>query len=128
MVGGMHGWLWHVWQGGHAWQGIGMHGRGVCMAGGMCKRGGACMAGGVFVVGSMHGRGGGVRGRNNGNCSGRYASYWNAFLFSNWYTGLFILNKSDKETKSEAQVSERRWIRTLMISAAVGAGIVRHSS
>ena len=38
----------------HAWQGV-MHGRGACMAGG-------------------------VRGRKNGNCSGQYASYWNAFL------------------------------------------------
>ena len=34
----------------------------------------ACMAGG-------HAWQGGVRGRKNGNCSGWYASYWNAFLF-----------------------------------------------
>ena len=33
-------------------------------------RKGACVAGG-----------GGVRGRRDGHCSGRYASYWNAFLF-----------------------------------------------
>ena len=26
--------------------------------------------------------GGGVRGRREGHCSGRYASYWNAFLFN----------------------------------------------
>ena len=25
--------------------------------------------------------GGAVRGRKDGHCSGRYASYWNAFLF-----------------------------------------------
>ena len=37
----------------HAW-----HGGGVCVARG----------------------GGGVRGRREGHCSGRYASYWNAFL------------------------------------------------
>ena len=40
------------------------------MAGGMCSKAvcvaGACMAGG------MHGR-------RDGHCSGRYASYWNAF-------------------------------------------------
>ena len=56
-----------------------VRGRGVCMAGGRCGRGGACMAGGAChahlpprqilrdtVIRSM---------------SGRYASYWNAFLF-----------------------------------------------
>ena len=59
MAGGMHG------GGGHAWQW-------------------SCVAGGV------HGRGyvwqrcawqGGMLGRIDGHCSGRYASYWNAFLF-----------------------------------------------
>ena len=40
--------------GGHAWQG-GMHGRGSCLTGGVC-------------------------GRRDGHCSGRHASYWNAFL------------------------------------------------
>ena len=52
--------------GGHEWQG-GMHGRGVCMAGGVhdshaplpCRYYG-------YGIRSM---------------SGRYASYWNAFLF-----------------------------------------------
>ena len=48
-----------------------------CMAG-------ACVVGGhvwqgVCVVGSVCGRGG-MRGRRDGHCSGRYASYWNAFL------------------------------------------------
>ena len=52
----------HAWQGvfvarGHAWQG-GMHGRGACMAGGHAWQG-VCMV---------------------GHCSGRYTSYWNAFL------------------------------------------------
>ena len=46
------------------------------------------MVGGM-AEGGMHDRhdggqaweGGGVRGRRDGHCSGRYASYWNAFLF-----------------------------------------------
>ena len=38
-----------------------MHGRGTCV-----ERG-------------VHGMGG-MRGRRDGHCSGRYASYWNAFL------------------------------------------------
>ena len=48
----------------------GMHSKGVCTAGGHAWHG-ACMA-----VGR-----GGVRGWKDGHCSGRYASYWNAFLF-----------------------------------------------
>ena len=36
--------------------------------------GGACVAGVCMVVGAM-------RGRRDGHCSGRYAFYWNAFLF-----------------------------------------------
>ena len=39
----------------------GMHGRGACMTAGMCGRGHTC--------------------RRDGHKSGRYASYWNAFLF-----------------------------------------------
>ena len=78
----------HVWQGACmaggvcmarecVWQGVGMagrlcgrgdmHGRGAFMAGGMC-------VGGMHVIQSM---------------SGRYASYWNAFLF----LGIFELEK-----------------------------------
>ena len=83
---------------------------GACMAGDMHGRGGVCMAGGTCVVGSMHGRGGmrgkgvcmarghawqgcvcvaggwhgreGMHGRyyEIQSMSGRYASYWNAFL------------------------------------------------
>ena len=46
---------------------------GACMVkGGMCgKEGGGCMA-----KGDMHRR-------RDGHCSGRYASYWNTFLFLN---------------------------------------------
>ena len=60
--------------GGHAWWWGGMHARGhVCP-------GGACMSGGA-----MRGRGG-MRGRGYGrSMSGRYASYWNAFLFFQWF-------------------------------------------
>ena len=92
MTGGMNGGEPCV-AGGHAWQGgvcvagvcVCMAGR-ACMAGGMCGRG-ACMAG-VCVVGGMCDggmcvrgvHGGGVHGRKNGNCRGRYASYWNPFL------------------------------------------------
>ena len=56
--------------GGHAWQGRGVHGRGACVAGvGACVAGvGACMAWGIYYV---------IR-----SMSGRYASYWNAFLLS----------------------------------------------
>ena len=68
--------------GGHVWQG-GMHGRG-----GMCGRG-VCMAGGACMVEGMHGRRcawQGARMPPRGydeirSMSGRYASYWNAFLF-----------------------------------------------
>ena len=52
-TGGVHGL-------GHAWWGA-------CVAGGCVM--GACVVGG-----------GGVRGRREGHCSGRYASYWNVFL------------------------------------------------
>ena len=57
--------------------------------GGMCGLGcaacmvGACVAG-VYMAGGHAWQGaclaGGVRGRRNGHCSGRYASYYNAFL------------------------------------------------
>ena len=56
---------------GHAWQ-----------------RGGACVVKGrrLCIPGGMHGRGacvavGGMHGRRDGHCSGRYASYGNVFLF-----------------------------------------------
>ena len=84
-AGGMHG------KGGHAWQ------RGVCMAkGGMCGEGGCAWQreGACMVKGGMCGEGGasvvkgGMRGmhtppstRYGQSMRGRYASYWNAFLF-----------------------------------------------
>ena len=52
---------------GHAWQGA-------CVAGGMYGKWGHASQGMCVVVWSMHGR-------RDGHCSGRYASYWNAFLF-----------------------------------------------
>ena len=75
---------------GHAWQEAcmarGLHFRrhvwqGVCIRQGACMEGGmptlqweACMAGGH----AWHW--GGVRGRRDGHCSERYASYWNVCL------------------------------------------------
>ena len=44
----------------------GMHGRGACVAGGHAWQG-------VCMLGGMHGK-------RDCHCSGRYASYWNAFL------------------------------------------------
>ena len=72
---------------GHALQGVclvgDVHGRWACVAGCVC--GGGCAWQRVHGR-DMHGKGcmGGMRGR--GVCgirsmSGRYASYWNAFLF-----------------------------------------------
>ena len=59
----------------------GMHGRGVCMVGhAACMVGGGMCGGGHVRQRGVHG-GGGVRGRRDGHYSGRYASYWNAFLF-----------------------------------------------
>ena len=65
--------------GGCAWQG-GMHGGGACVAGGVHSR-----RGHAWQEGGMHGWGG-VRGRyyEIRSMSGRYASYWNAFLFASW--------------------------------------------
>ena len=78
MHGRGHAWwaayvVGHAWQGGmhftgHVWQ-VGMHGRGACMARGRAWQGGVAWLGGM-------------RGRRYGHCSGRYASYWNAFLLS----------------------------------------------
>ena len=52
-------------EGGRAWQGSM---RGACTTGGRAWQG-ACIAGDM-------------RGRRDGHCSGRYASYWNALLLS----------------------------------------------
>ena len=53
-----------------------VHGRGVCMAEGMHGRG-ACIAAGACMAGE------GMHDKRDGHCSGRYASYWNAFLLRN---------------------------------------------
>ena len=90
--GGMHGkggvcGRGHVWQGGMCGKGAcvagGVHGRGACVAGGMCAWQGRGHAWWVACVveGGMCGRYYEIR-----SMSGRYASYWNAFLFSS--TGL----------------------------------------
>ena len=66
-----------------------MCGKGVCMVKGGVHRGhawqglckvGACIVGGMHG-GGLHGGEGGMHGKRDGHCSGRYASYWNAFLF-----------------------------------------------
>ena len=77
--GGVHG------KGGHAWQ------RGACMAkgdvrgkGGMCGKRGACMARGVCAMHPPDTT------RYSRSMRGRYASYWNAYLFLDTMT--WILN------------------------------------
>ena len=67
--------------------------------GGMHCKGRACMVGGhTWQERDMHGRGmymaGGMHGRRDGHCSGRYASYRNAFLFqftSHYFTFTSVL-------------------------------------
>ena len=82
-----------------------MHGReGACMAGGMCVRG-ACVAGWHAWQGGMHCREVCVAGGHVWHArpsrymyyeirsmSGRYASYWNAFLFENVHTFFYYDN------------------------------------
>ena len=58
--------------GGHTWQGGGMHGREACVVGDVSGRGWACMP--CMPPSRYYGYG--IR-----SMSGRYASYWNAFLF-----------------------------------------------
>ena len=70
------------WGGGHAWQrGVhgreDMHGEGVCMAGG-----GACMAGGMCGRGTCMACMPPCRYYKIWSMSGRYVSYWNAFLLA----------------------------------------------
>ena len=69
MPGRGHAWWGHAWQearvGGNGSRGVhgrGTHGRGHAWKGGKHGEEGMC-------------------GRRDGHCSGRYASYWNAFLF-----------------------------------------------
>ena len=75
-----------------------VHGRG-CVWQGVCVWQGTCVAGACMAGGGMHGRGACVTGGVHGthapsrryyeirSMSGRYASYWNAFLFSFISTG-----------------------------------------
>ena len=105
----------HVWQGacvagGYAWQGG--HAWGACVAGetaiavgghawqgGMRGRGrGSCVAGGGGHAWQGEGvmRGGrGIRDRRSAHCSGRYAFYWNGFLF-------FLLSCANSYTDDNA--------------------------
>ena len=59
----------HDWQRGACLVKWGMHGEGD-----MCGKGRACVAGE------------GVRGRKDSHCSGRYAFYWNAFLYNEFFS------------------------------------------
>ena len=68
-----------------------MYGRGVCMAGGMHVWQGCVHGMGHAWQGGVRGKGGGMRGRRDGHCSGRYAYYWNTFLFHCILTALFSL-------------------------------------
>ena len=85
MVVGVEGWgcTW-----GHAWQGV-------------------C----VCVVGVMHGKGG-VRGRRDGHCSGRYASHWNAFLFYSVSGQVIVIFffVSDVHSYAEDEMVEDPWL------------------
>ena len=90
--GGVHGKEGYAWWRGHAWQ------RGVCGKGGMHGKMGRCVA-----KRGMHSEGGHVwqRGACMGydeiqSMSGRYESYWNAFL-------LFIISY---ETDSYANIPD----------------------
>ena len=104
--GGGRAWLW----GGGAWLQGGMHGCrgcawlwGACMVvgsvhgcGGCAWLWGACVVvgGHVWLQGGVHGCGGACMGYDEiRSMSGRYASYWNAFLL--------LFNMSSKEIKSQ---------------------------
>ena len=94
--------------------GGGMCGGGACMCGrgscvteecawqGVCHKGhtwqGACMVGGYAWQG-------GARDRRDGHCSGRYASYWNAFLLRNICTEITIFYTCHVKYISSASVN-----------------------
>ena len=68
----------------HTWQGVSM--AGACMAGGCVVGGcvvGGCVVGGCVVRGPAWHAGPTGRYYEIQSMSGRYASYWNAFLFNN---------------------------------------------
>ena len=64
-------------------------------------RGGACVAE-VCMAGGMRGGGGGMRGRRDGHCSGRYASHWNAFLLNSVVTH-YVLPVSSKRYPADSE-------------------------
>ena len=67
----------------------GMCGKGVCMAKGGMHDKGACMVGECAWWGAC--MAGGVCGRRDGHCNGRYTSYWNAFLLKFNFTKPFYV-------------------------------------
>ena len=77
----------------------GVHGRGACVAGGVRGRG---MHGGVHVAGGHAWRGGmpGIQ-----SMSGRYASYWNAFL-------LFYASENPSRMHRKLAWVSILWVRT----------------
>ena len=104
--------------GGHVWQGD-MCGRGACMAGGMHGRGnvwqgactaGACVAGGhawwgACMTGSVHDMHAPSRYYEIWSVSGRYASYWNAFLFWSVTLSVRIFTLRDVSNRSSYYAS-----------------------
>ena len=91
--GGMRG-SGHTWQRGHAWQGD-MRGRGPCIAGD-----------------SVRGEGG-EGWRRDGHWSGRYASYWNAFLFNIFSEEALIPTQDLHHVKPPALLTATMSSRTL---------------
>ena len=134
VVAGGHAWL----HGGHVWLPGGVHGYGgrhVWLLGGHAWLWGVCMVarGCAWLVGGMHGCQGSMHGCQRGMCgcwgggmcgcgrgvrvgydeiqsmSGRYASYWNAFLFLNRFPCIdrieFMFKLMDKCTAGSTDVN-----------------------
>ena len=72
-------------EGGHVWQKRGMCGKGACIREGTCMARRHAWWGDACVAGEGQGRG-----RKDSHYSGRYASYWNAFL---WFFFTCILSR-----------------------------------
>ena len=107
MCGGGHVTL-SIVAGGHVWQGRCMCDRRVCLAGGVSQ--GAYVAGGMNGGGArmcvyVHAWQGGARDRRDCHCSGRYASYWNAFLLRNICTEITIFYTCHVKYISSASVN-----------------------
>ena len=90
--------------GGHVWVGRGVH-----------DKSWACVCGG-----------GGVRGRRDGLCSGRYASYWNAFLLQNicWTNcnSAFIGSSSESSSLEKYVAIPSVSIITMLSEAGINSG------